>query len=55
MEEKQTSLGKTNKQIIYELILSLNQGNTSYADYRVNTAIAQYKQLITNKIIIEEQ
>ena len=39
--------------IIFELLLSLNRGNSGYAVERVDTAIRQYKQLVEKGIIDE--
>jgi hypothetical protein len=41
---------KTKEEIIYELLISLNQGNCGYIDCRVDYAIRQYEQLI-DKVI----
>lgn len=56
-----TNLGKTKEEIIYELTLSLNQGNVSYvyssdgtADYRIKLAMSQYIALKDNGIIVED-
>lgn len=48
-----TNLNKTKEEIIYELLLSLNNGNTGCADNRVEFAIAQYDSLIKNGIVNE--
>ena len=40
-----TNLNKTKDQIIYELLLSLNEGNCGYVDSRVDYAVQQYEQL----------
>lgn len=48
-----TNLNKTREEIIYELLLSLNNGNTCYVNDRVKLAINQYDSLIENKIITE--
>lgn len=57
-----TNLGKTKEEIIYELTLSLNQGNVGCiyssdgsADYRIKLAMAQYELLKNNGIIKEEE
>lgn len=49
-----TNLGKTKEKIIYELLLSLNHGNTCYALDRVYYATKQYNELVDQGIIIEE-
>ena len=52
MQVTQTNLGKTNIEIIYELLLSLNNGNCSYrGGTKVNEAIQEYKELIKYGII----
>lgn len=48
-----TNLHKEKEEIIYELLLSLNNGNSCYTDERVRLAIAQYDSLVENKIITE--
>ena len=48
-----TNLNKEKEEIIYELLLSLNKGNSCYASERVEVAISQYNALIENKIITE--
>lgn len=46
-----TNLNKEREEIIYELLLSLNNGNACYVDDRVRIAIDQYNQLVENKIV----
>lgn len=41
--------------LIIELLVSLNQGNSGYINDRVKYAIEQYNQLVENNIIIENQ
>lgn len=48
-----TNLNKEREEIIYELLLSLNKGQSCFADERVRLAIAQYDDLVKNKIITE--
>lgn len=48
-----TNLDKEREEIIYELLLSLNNGNSSCVQDRVELAINQYNALVENKIIIE--
>lgn len=48
-----TNLDKEREEIIYELLLSLNNGNSSYVQDRVQLAINQYNALVGNKIITE--
>lgn len=54
-----TNLNKTKEEIIYELLLSINQGNSDYArrDYkaspRIELAIDQYKILVEKGIVKE--
>ena len=55
-----TNLGKTKEEIIYELLVSINQGNSDYlrasgkATPRVDLAIAQYEALVDRGVITEE-
>lgn len=55
-----TNLNKTKEEIIYELLISINQGNSDYlrsdgeATPRVDLAISQYEALVKRGIIIEE-
>lgn len=46
-----TNLGKTKEEIIYELLLSLNRGNSGCASDRVHEAINQYQKLVRAEII----
>lgn len=52
---------KTREEIIYELLLSLNQGNGGYivegeeGTPRVDLAIAQYNALVKRNIIKEDR
>lgn len=46
-----TNIKKTREEIIYELVLSLNNGNVCYVNDRVKLAIDQYNQLVENKIV----
>jgi hypothetical protein len=55
VEVKNTNLGKTNKEIIYELLLSMNNGNCFTYDVRLLYAYKQYLQLIERGIIIESE
>ena len=48
-----TNLNKTKEEIIYELVLSLNNGDSGYVDKRVDYAIEQYEQLIQKGIVRE--
>lgn len=50
-----TNLNKTKAEIIFELLLSLNKGNTSYSGDRVELAIRQYYDLVQKGIIKEDQ
>ena len=50
-----TNLNKTKEEIIYELVLSLNQGNCRYAEDRVEIAMAQYAELVEERIIVESK
>lgn len=56
-----TNIKKTREEIIYELLISLNQGNVGYfwdsnneAIPRINMAIAQYDALVERGVITEE-
>lgn len=44
----------TKAKIIFDLVLSLNKGNSGYIDDRVAHAIYQYDQLVRAGIIKEE-
>lgn len=46
-----TNLGKTKEEIIYELLISLNRGNSGYVGERVQNAIDQYQKLVRAEII----
>ena len=56
-----TNLNKTKEEIIFELVLSLNQGDSGYitrssgqtAAPRIELAMAQYDALVHNNIIWE--
>ena len=41
------------EELIIQLLISLNQGNSGYINDRVDYAINQYKKLVEKKIIIE--
>ena len=45
----------TKADIILELVLSLNNGDSYYVDSRVETAIEQYDKLVKLGIIKEEE
>jgi len=49
----ETNLGKTKEEIIYELVLSLNKGDSYYIDERVNVAMEQYDKLVKKGIVKE--
>ena len=49
-----TNLGKTKAEIILDILLSINKGDTSYNYSRVNEAINQYDELVKRGIIIEK-
>lgn len=55
-----TNIGKTKEEIIFELVLSLNKGDSGYlwsgdkATPRVNAALAQYEALVEKGVIREE-
>ena len=46
-----TNLDKTKEEIIYELLISLNQGNCGYSGDRVQEAIDQYQKMVRVGII----
>ncbi len=48
-----TNLNKKREEIIYELLLSLNNGNACYVDDRVRIAIDQYNDLVKQGIVTE--
>jgi len=50
-----TNLNKTREGIIYELLLSLNQGNSGDASMRVEVATTQYELLIGKGLIKEQK
>lgn len=47
------NLNKTREEIIYELVLSFNNGDSCTPEDRVRLAIAQYTDLVNEKIIYE--
>ena len=55
-----TNLNKTKEEIVYELLLSLNNGDSYYVQNdgsampRISLAIAQYNALVEKGIIVEE-
>lgn len=56
-----TNLGKSREEIIFELLISLNQGDSDYVKSgndvtpRIDTAIAQYNELVKRGIVRENQ
>lgn len=50
-----TNTGKTKVEVILDLVMSLNRGNSDYINDRVPTAIYQYQQLVNAGIIEEEE
>ena len=48
-----TNLNKTREEIIYELVLSFNKGDSCVPEDRVRLAVAQYTDLVYEKIITE--
>ena len=50
-----TNTGKTKAEVILDLIMSLNKGNSGYVDERVRYACEQYNTLVKNGIIEEEE
>lgn len=51
--ETNTNINKTKEEIIYEILLSLNKGDTYDVEDRVMLARHQYKQLVEDGIIVE--
>lgn len=51
----ETNLGKTKEEIVYEILLNLNRGNSGCIDSRVKYAIEQYNLLVEQGIIKEEE
>ncbi len=49
-----TNIGKTKAEIILDLIMSLNRGNSGYIDERVRYACEQYNELVKAGIIKEK-
>lgn len=48
-----TNLNKTKEEIIYELLISLNNGNNATIYERLKYAKVQYSQLVEEGIVIE--
>lgn len=48
-----TNLNKTKEEIVYELVLSLNKGDSYYVNQRVDVALEQYNKLVEKGIIKE--
>lgn len=48
-------MNKSKAQIILELVLSLNKGDSYYVDQRVDVAIEQYNKLVKIGIIEEAE
>lgn len=53
MNNINTNLDKTKGEIIFELVKSLNNGNSGYIDRRVGYATQQYNELVDAGIITE--
>lgn len=49
-----TNIRKTKAEIILELVLSLNKGDSYYINQRVGVAVEQYNKLVDLGIIKEE-
>lgn len=49
-----TNLNKTKEEIVYELVLSLNKGDSYYVNQRVDVALEQYNKLVEKGIVKEE-
>ncbi len=50
-----TNTGKTKAEVILDLVLSMNKGNSGYSNDRVADACYQYQQLVRAGIIEEEE
>lgn len=48
-----TNLGKTKAEVILDLVISLNRGNSGYIDERVRYATEQYDKLVASGVIKE--
>lgn len=48
-----TNLGKVKAEVILDLVISLNRGNSGYIDERVQYAIEQYDKLVESGVIKE--
>lgn len=54
-----TNLGKSREEIIFELLISLNQGDSGYVKSgndispRIDIAIAQYDELVKKGVVFE--
>ncbi len=48
-----TNLNKTREEIIYELVLSFNKGDSCVPEDRVRLAVAQYTDLVNEGVINE--
>jgi len=46
---------KTREDIIYEILISLNQGNSGDINNRIQYAIEQYEELVSEGIIKEDK
>ena len=46
---------KIKNQIIFDILISLNQGSCSYTGSRVNEAIKQYNELVERGIVEKEK
>ena len=49
-----TNLGKTKAEIVLDLVISLNRGNSFSVDRRAEAAFDQYCALVKMGIIVEE-
>lgn len=48
-----TNLGKTKAEVILDLVISLNRGNSGYIGERVRYATEQYSKLVESGVIKE--
>jgi hypothetical protein len=49
-----TNTGKTKAEVILDLVMSMNRGNSGYIDERIRYACEQYDALVKAGIIEEE-
>lgn len=49
-----TNIGKTKAEIVLELVLALNRGDSCGVENRVRWALMQYDDMVERGIIVEE-